>query len=74
LRLAGQIVISILMFVIATVSLMLVGAFTLRQTLGVGRYREYRLPVLVIGGSVIAGAAVGALLFRRIRRPRPKLL
>lgn len=62
------VVIVTITFVVATLAFMLAGAFTLRSIFGVERYRELRLPIVVIGGSVVGGASLGIDLYRRMRR------
>jgi hypothetical protein len=62
----GSAIVGIVVFVIAALVLMLVGAFSLRTVLGVARYRDLDLPVVVIGGSLLGGAGLGILSFRRL--------
>lgn len=64
---ASAAALAVVAWAIGTLSLMLIGAFTLRVTLGVERYRDSGLPVVVIGGSLVAGVALGIVTFRRLR-------
>jgi hypothetical protein len=59
-------ILGIVVFVVGALALMLVGAFILRTLLGVARYRDLGLPAVVIGGSLLGGAGLGVLSFRRV--------
>lgn len=61
------VVVGMVVSVLAALVLMAVSAFLLRTALGLDRYRDLGLPVLVIGGSIVSGVALGILSFRRLR-------
>ena len=65
-RAVGCAVAGIVVFAIAALVLMVVGAFSLRTVLGVARYRDLGLPVVVIGGALLGGAGLGIGSFRRL--------
>lgn len=66
-NMAIAVVAGITAFLIATLGLILIGAFTLRTTLGAKRYGELGLPVVVIGLSLLGATGLGILIFRRLR-------
>lgn len=64
MRTVGSVIVGIVVFAVGALVLMLVGAFSLRTVLGVARYRDLGLPVVVIGGSLLGGAGLGIVSFR----------
>lgn len=69
LRTAGAVAIAVVVSLLATLVIMLVGAFSLRTALGATRYRDLGLPVLVIGVGVVGGIGLGIISFLRMRSP-----
>jgi len=65
-RTVGSAILGVIVFAVATLGLMLAAAFILRTLLGVARYRDLGLPVVVIGGALLGGAGLGVLSFRRL--------
>lgn len=66
-RTVGAVLVGVVVFTIGALALVVLGAFTLRTVLGVARYRDLGLPAFVIGGSLLGGAGLGILSFRRLR-------
>jgi hypothetical protein len=67
MRTAAAVALGIVVFIVATLGLMLFGAFCLRGVFGVERYRDLGLPALAIGGGIAGGIGSGFLAFRRLR-------